>query len=106
MTRNDSSKIAILQIGDINISSDDTLNQYLITDIDIENLAANMYLSYGEIDIEKVNTSFEYYNNVANILLSRENLNKSAYIGALDGTDIIRNNDLDFGPAIFSSKEL
>lgn len=106
MNRNDSSRIAILQIGDINLSDDDTINQYLIMDIDIENLAANMYLSYGEIDIEKVNTSFEYYNNVANILLSRENLNKSAYIGTLDGTDIVRNEDLDFGPAILSSKEL
>ncbi|MBR3720585.1 MAG: hypothetical protein IKN09_02460 [Clostridia bacterium] len=106
MNRNDSSRIAILQIGDINLSDDDTINQYLIMDIDIENLAANMYLSYGEIDIEKVNTSFEYYNNVANILLSRENLNKSAYIGTLNGTDIVRNEDLDFGPAICSSKEL
>ncbi|MBR3720327.1 MAG: hypothetical protein IKN09_01105, partial [Clostridia bacterium] len=110
MNRNDSSKVAILKIGEIEISTAksrfETINQYLITDIDIENLTANMYLSYGIIDIESVNLSLEYYNNVANLLLSRDNLNNSAYIGALDDTDIIRNEDLDFGPAILSSKEL
>lgn len=108
LNRNDFTRVALIKIGEIEISSpkgNEKMDQYLITDIDASNLKNTLYISYGFIDFDKANNSLEYYNDVANTLLSRKNLNDACYIGSIENSEVIRKK-YDFGGAKSIVKEL
>lgn len=86
LTRNDNSKVFILKVGDITISTKDTtekMNQFLVFSADLQKWVSQVYLCYAKINMDLLETSKLYRYNVANVLVSPTNLNSSRYIGTV-----------------------
>lgn len=88
LTRADNSKVFILKVGDINISirnhnSVEKMSQFLVFSMDIKNWTSQVYMCYAKINMNLLETSELYQYNVANVLVSPENLNSSRYIGTV-----------------------
>lgn len=86
LTRADNSKVFILKVGEIHISannSEDRMSQFLVFSMDIKNWTSQVYLCYAKINMNLLETSELYKSNVANVLVSPENLNSSRYIGTV-----------------------
>ncbi len=87
--------IEVLKVGDMKISDsynriNNRLSQYLIK---VSNDAdTTTYLVYGDIKTSFLKFSLEYANDVANILLSEQNLNDSCYIGYINNGKLIKPN--------------
>lgn len=101
VNRQDGSTITILKVGTLSVSYpnkiSEKLDQYLICS------NSKLYLVYGRIDFSLIETSNEYRYNLANILLSYEQLNKSRYVGSLVGNTIIKS-PIPFGGRAVTSK--
>lgn len=86
LTRNDNSKVFILKVGDITISTKDTkesMSQFLVFSADLQKWTSQVYLCYAKINMNLLETSKLYRYNVANVLVSPDNLNSSRYIGTV-----------------------
>ena len=106
LTRNDNSKVFILKVGDVKISSKDTeesLSQFLVFSADLQKWTSQVYLCYAKINMNLLETSKLYRYNVANVLVSPDNLNSSRYIGTVLEDELamgIEKLDLPFADSV------
>ncbi|MCR5146911.1 MAG: hypothetical protein K6B70_06185 [Clostridia bacterium] len=106
LTRNDSSNVFILKIGDITISTQSTkenMGQFLIFSADYQKWVSQVYLCYSKINMDLLETSNLYRYNVANVLVSPVNLDSSRYIGTVIEDEIaleIEKLDLPFADSV------
>lgn len=106
LTRNDNSKVFILKVGDVKISSKDTeesMSQFLVFSADLQKWTSQVYLCYAKINMNLLETSKLYRYNVANVLVSPDNLNSSRYIGTVLEDELamgIEKLDLPFADSV------
>lgn len=106
LTRKDNSKVFILKVGDITISTKDTkenMGQFLVFSADAQKWVSQVYLCYAKINMDLLETSKLYKYNVANVLVSPENLNSSRYIGTVIENEIaidIEKLDIPFADSV------
>lgn len=106
LTRNDNSKVFILKVGDITISTKDTnesMSQFLVFSADFQKWVSQVYLCYAKINMNLLETSELYRYNVANVLVSPDNLNSSRYIGTVIENEIaigIHKLDVPFADSV------
>lgn len=91
LIRTDHSKVFILKIGDMTVSKGclvEPMGQFLVFSTDLKNWTSQVFLCYAKINMDLLESSELYRNNVANVLVGVDNLNSSRYIGAVLEKDV------------------